>query len=170
MPDRVSAMGRSYQWDGFVDNAHIDMSFPSGVTAHIHVGWLSAEKTRLTQLFAEHGSIAYDEMLALDGKVKLYGKGIDNRVNAKDNEAVSLGYSAGDIRVLQLEQHEPLRLECAEFVRAITTGAPLPNDGAMGAKVVELLEWISQEIMAESSAPLTRSLVASVPENGTAKW
>jgi hypothetical protein len=59
---------------------------------------------------------------------------------------VNLGYSAGEIRVLGLEQHEPLRMECSEFIRAINTGSPLPNDGYMGARVVELLERISEQI------------------------
>lgn len=146
MPTEVVARGGSYQWTGWIDNAQVEMRFPSGATAHIHVSWLSANKTRLMQVFGETGSIVYDEMLALDGKVKHYGKGIDNRINAKDTDAVQLGYSAGEIQVLQLEQHEPLRLECEEFIRAIATGSSLPNDGEMGARVVELLEWISREI------------------------
>ena len=156
MPDRVTASGSSYQWDGLIDNAHIDLGFPGGATAHVHVGWLSAGKTRLTQVFAENGSIVYDEMLALDGKVKLYGRGMDNRVNAKDSDAASLGYSAGEIHVLNLEQHEPLRMECAEFVRAISTGTPLVNDGYMGAKVVEVLEWASRQIAQSSEVTIAR--------------
>jgi predicted dehydrogenase len=146
MPDTVVATGSSYQWGGFIDNAHVSLGFPSGATAHVHVSWLSSNKTRLVQLFGENGTIVYDEMLALDGKVKVHDRGSDNRVNASDTEAVTLGYSAGDIHILQLEQHEPLRLECSEFVRAITTGSPLANDGIMGARVVELLERITAQI------------------------
>ena len=146
MPERIIATGRSYQWAGWIDNAHIELGFPSGVTAHIHVGWLSAEKTRLTRLFAENGSIVYDEMLALDGKVKLYGRGVDNRINASDSDATALGYSAGEIHMLQLEQHEPLRMECATFVQAAATGSAIPNNGVIGAQVVELLERITAQI------------------------
>jgi predicted dehydrogenase len=145
-PVEVRADGQSYQRSGVIDNAHIHMAFPSGSTAHIHVSWLSASKTRLLQLFGERGSIVYDEMLALDGKVKLYDRGIDNRTNVGDNEAVTLGYSAGDIHLLHLEQHEPLNMECREFIRAVDGGGTIPNDGEMGAKVVELLEWASEEI------------------------
>src|SRR5690606_32549923 len=77
MPTEVIARGRSYKWEGFVDNCHIEMSFPSGATAHIHVSWLSANKSRYMQVFGENGSVTYDEMLALDGKVKLYSNGVD---------------------------------------------------------------------------------------------
>ena len=146
MPDSIVATGSSYQWEGFIDNAHINLGFPSGATAHIHVSWLSSNKTRLVQVFGENGTIVYDEMLALDGKVKSYDRGIDNRINAKDTDKVQLGYSTGDIHVLALEQHEPLRMECAEFVRAVRSGGPIVNDGVMGARVVELLERISAQI------------------------
>jgi predicted dehydrogenase len=143
-PVGVMARGDSYKRNGVIDNAHIELVFPSGATAHIHVSWLSANKMRLLQLFGERGSITYDEMLALDGKVKRYDNGIDNRVNVSDADTVQLGYSTGDIHVLQLEQHEPLRMECADFIRAINTGSNPVNDGVMGARVVELLETISR--------------------------
>lgn len=145
VPSQVSAHGQSYKRKGVIDNAQIDLTFPSGATAHIHVSWLSASKMRLMQVFGDRGSITYDEMLALDGKVKRYDNGIDNRLNVGDDDTIQLGYSAGDIHVLQLEQHEPLRMECAEFVRAVAGGPVPPNDGVMGARVVELLETISRQ-------------------------
>jgi len=150
MPTKIDAFGSSYQWNGFVDNAHIHLGFKDHRTAHIHLSWLSANKTRLIQIFGENGSIVYDEMLAPDGKVKLYDKGIDNRINAKDGDSEQLSYSAGDIHVLALEQHEPLRLECSEFISAIRKGTSIPNDGVIGAQVVELLEVISQKITENS--------------------
>jgi len=143
-PCGVMARGDSYKRNGVIDNAHIELVFPSGATAHIHVSWLSANKMRLMQLFGEKGSITYDEMLALDGKVKRFDNGIDNRLMVGDTDTTQLGYSTGDIHVLQLEQHEPLRMECADFVRAINTGTASVNDGVMGARVVELLETISR--------------------------
>ncbi len=164
MPLDIRASGSSYKWDGFVDNAHIDMTFPGGVSAHIHVSWLSAHKTRYVQLTAEHGTMVYDEMLALDGKVRIVSNGVDNRIDAKATDSGQLSYSIGDIRVLQLEQHEPLRMECAEFVRAMTDGTPLPNNGEMGARVVELLEWISSEIDYGSRASRRAEAPALVAE------
>ncbi|MBX7217342.1 MAG: Gfo/Idh/MocA family oxidoreductase [Candidatus Kapabacteria bacterium] len=151
MPVEISAVGNSYQWEGLVDNAHISMTFPSGTTAHIHVSWLSANKSRLLQVFAQHGTLVYDEMLALDGKVKFFSNPVDNRIGAKDSDAQQLFYSAGEISVLPLEQHEPLRMECDSFIQAILHGRSLPNDGAMGAKVVELLSLISSSISAQST-------------------
>ncbi len=151
-PSSVMARGDCYRRPGIIDNAHVELAFPSGATAHIHVSWLSANKMRLMQVFGERGSIIYDEMLALDGKVKRYDNGIDNRTSVSDHETTALGYSAGEIHVLQLEQHEPLRMECEAFIRAIASRQTPPNDGEMGARVVELLETISKVAIWEPAA------------------
>jgi predicted dehydrogenase len=127
-----------------INNAHIDLSFKSGITSHIHLGWLSSNKMRLMQIFGTEGTLIYDEMLALDGKLKLYGKGVDNRIKSKDSNSGSLSYNAGEIQVIPLEQHEPLRMECQEFVNAVLNNSRLVNDGKIGLEVVRLLETSSE--------------------------
>lgn len=126
------------------NNAHIDLSFKSGTSAHIHLGWLSSNKVRLMQIFGTEGTLVYDEMLALDGKLKLYGLGIDNRIKNKSADSAALGYQSGEIIVIPLEQHEPLRLECAEFINAVLHDKPMINDGNIGLEVVKLLETTSE--------------------------
>jgi predicted dehydrogenase len=145
IPIGVNCKKESYNFNthktnGLIDNAHIDLSFKSGITAHIHLSWLSSNKMRLMQIFGTEGTIVYDEMLALDGKVKLYGKGIDNRIKNEDTDARKLSYQSGDVHIIQLEQHEPLRLECEEFINSIISNKPLVNDGLIGLEVVKLLE------------------------------
>jgi predicted dehydrogenase len=129
------------------NNAHIDLSFKSGITAHINLSWLSSNKIRLMQIFGTEGTLVYDEMLALDGKLKLYGTGIDNRIKSKEGDSGSLGYHSGDIIVIPLEQHEPLRLECEEFINAIVNNKTLINDGKIGLEVVKLLETSSESFI-----------------------
>ncbi len=101
------------------------------------------------QIFGTEGTIVYDEMLALDGKVKLYGTGIDSRIKAKDTDSGALGYRTGDIHVMSLEQHEPLRMECEHFVNCCLNDTPLINDGAIGVDVVRLLETSSESFKTE---------------------
>ena len=155
VPWKVNCCRNEYPFNGFnirkktaagqkkkklINNAHIDLNFKSGITAHIHLSWLSSNKVRLMQIFGTEGTIIYDEMLALDGKVKLYGKGIDNRLKANAADSSKLGYSTGEIQIIQLEQHEPLRMECQEFVDSILYNMPLINSGEIGMQVVKLLE------------------------------
>lgn len=132
------------------NNAHIDLNFKSGTTAHIHLGWLSSNKVRLMQVFGTKGTLVYDEMLALDGKLKLYGLGIDNRIKSKAADSGALGYQSGEITMIPLEQHEPLRLECQEFINSIIYNKPLINDGKIGLEVVKLLETSSESFIKNS--------------------
>ena len=92
------------------------------------------------QIFGSEGTIVYDEMLALDGKVKLYGTGADNRIGAKDSDSKNLSYKTGDIHVFELEQHEPLRMECDHFIDSILNGSKLINNAEIGINVIKLLE------------------------------
>ena len=158
LPDKISSIKNSYTFNhlneknnpknisakkGLVNNAHIDMAFKSGLTAHIHLSWLSSNKVRLMQIFGTEGTIIYDEMLALDGKVKLLGKGVDNRLKLKEADNSKLAYATGEIKIIPLEQHEPLRMECEEFVNAVLYNKKLVNDGEMGLSVIKLLEACS---------------------------
>jgi predicted dehydrogenase len=154
-PWKVNSVRNEYPFGAFnsgtsknkkklTNNAHIDLSFKSGITAHIHLGWLSSNKIRLMQIFGSEGTLVYDEMLALDGKLKLYGLGIDNRIKSKAGDSGALGYQSGEITMIQLEQHEPLRLECQEFINALIEDKKLINDGQIGLEVVKLLETSSE--------------------------
>jgi predicted dehydrogenase len=145
-PVEVIARGSSSWWKGTVDNAHILMKFESGRTAHIHVGWLSSNKTRRTMLFGENGSIEYDETKAPEDRVIFYDKGIDNRINAKDNEAVNLKYGQGEVRNLKLSADEPLALEMDVFLSSIISGVSPVNGGKIGAEVVRILELVTKSI------------------------
>lgn len=144
-PNKVMARGSSFLWDGFVDNAHILMDFPSGKTAHIHLSWLSSKKTRRTLVFGENGNFEYDETLPDDKKVVFYDKGIDNRLNAKDN--VALKYGEGEVRPIEVVKGEPLALEVDAFLTAVETGKPAINDGVIGMEVVKILEQATQSMM-----------------------
>lgn len=145
-PGEISAINSYYPF-GFseldekklTNNSHINLKFNSGITAHIHLSWLSSNKTRLMCIYGSKGTIIYDEMLALDGKVKFYDKGIDNRIGAKDTDTAKLSYKAGEIHVLELEQHEPLRMECAHFIDSIINNTELVNNGKIGMDVVKIL-------------------------------
>lgn len=154
-PWKVNSVRNEYPFGAFnsagsknkmklTNNAHIDLSFKSGVTSHIHLGWLSSNKIRLMQIFGSEGTLVYDEMLALDGKLKLYGLGIDNRIKSKDGNSGALGYQSGEITMIPLEQHEPLRLECQEFINSIIEDKKMINDGRIGLDVVKLLETSSE--------------------------
>ena len=76
----------------------------------------------------------------LDGKLKLFEKGYDNRIHSKHTDNNKLFYSTGDIHVIKLEQHEPLRMECQHFIESIIYDNKLVNGPEIGLQVVKLVE------------------------------
>jgi len=142
-PEKVVAVNNHYPFgflrdgpDKLINNSHIDLFFRSGISAHVHLSWLSSVKVRLMYLFGSEGTIIYDEMLALDGKVKIVGTGKDNRTTLSSNK---LGYATGDIHIIELEQHEPLRKECEHFIDSILYNRDLVNDVKNGFDVLKLI-------------------------------
>jgi len=145
-PNKVNAFGESRWWNGITDNAHIFMEFPSKKTAHIHVSWLSSNKTRKIMLFCSNGNFEYDETKSDEEKVIFYDKGIDNRINQKESEKTKLQYGVGEITKLSLPKAEPLALEVDTFLDSIKYGVEPINNGEIGKEVVRILEIASQAI------------------------
>jgi predicted dehydrogenase len=145
IPSKVVAYGNSYQWKGFIDNAHIFLSFESGKTAHVNVSWLSSKKIRMIRLFGTSGMMEYDETAPKD-KVIFYDKGVDNRTGPQSNQKAQLAYGLGEVRKLDIPAGEPLALEIAAFADAITSNTPLVNDGRIGMNVVRILELAAKSM------------------------
>ena len=156
-PDKVKAFGNSYWWNGIIDNCHMFLDFPSGKTAHIHLGWLSSNKTRIINLFVEKGNILYDETKPDNDKVIFFDKGVDTRINAKDNEATNLKYGTGEIIKLKLNKGEPLALEINAFVNSVLLNEPPINDGKIGTEVIKILEAATLSMKGINNEELLRS-------------
>jgi len=145
-PNKVNAFGESRWWNGIIDNAHIFLEFPSKRTAHIHISWLSSNKTRKIMLFCNNGNFEYDETKSDEEKVIFYDKGIDNRINQKESEKTKLQYGVGEITKLSLPKGEPLALEIDTFLDSIKYRVEPINNGEIGKEVVRILEIASQAI------------------------
>lgn len=139
-PAAVRAIGNSFTWQdrGINDMCYLQIFFDDGKMAHVHLSWLSANKTRLTWIFGSTGSMVYDE--TKQDKVVVYGQGVDNRVEIKDDQSQKLRYGVGEIFVPEIENYEPLRRECEEFLKAISNGKRTVSRGEIGLKVVKVLE------------------------------
>src|ERR1035437_2610535 len=144
-PNFVEAFGQSCWWEGYIDNAHIHLGFPSGKTAHIHLNWLSSKRVRDTKIFGELGNIEYNEA-AENNKVVFYDKGIDTRINVKDNEIKNLKFGVGEIYNIPLQPGEPLANEVKAFIDSVISRKEPINNGIIGLEVVKALENITKAI------------------------
>lgn len=144
-PSAVSAKGMSFIQDGIEDVAFMNLDFPSGKTAHIHVSWLDPSKTRKIVIVGSKKMVVYDDV-SMDAKIAIYDKGIDkkNIINELP-EIESFGkfqlmQRSGDVLIPKIDFTEPLRLESSDFIESIQNGRKPVADGLNGYNVVNVLE------------------------------
>ena len=123
----VQASGHSMLQSNIEDNVHVDLTFESGQTAHIHVSWYHPLLVRSTTVIAEKQMLVYDEVTQ---KVTIYDKFVDDDLNNVDG-----GSWIADVAVSQ-----PLKLECQHFLECLETRQQPRSNGWNGVAVVEILE------------------------------
>jgi predicted dehydrogenase len=145
-PEEISAHGGSFTGSKLIETAFLVLRFGDGRLAHVHVGWLTPNKTRLVRMVCSRGEIVYDDMQPVQ-KVQVHSPAIDNRTQASAAGA-ALTYTSGGIWSPPLDAYEPLRAECQDFIDCIRTGKRPLSDGQSGLEVVRVLEGASQRLQA----------------------
>jgi predicted dehydrogenase len=138
VPVMVSAQGSSHVQSDVHDVCYLELVFPHGVTAHVHVSWLDPDKVRRLTLVGDRRMAVYDDMSAV-AKLRVYDSGVE--YPAMDNYGgFELAYRHGQIVIPYIKWREPLRVECEHFVHCVRTGEPSLSDGQQGLDVVATLE------------------------------
>ncbi|HEY8323688.1 MAG TPA: Gfo/Idh/MocA family oxidoreductase [Ktedonobacterales bacterium] len=135
---RVTAYG--HLRSTIADNAHIDLGYANGATAHIHVSWMHPIKVRRVTLIGKDRMAVYDDTSAPQEMLRLFDKGADIGADPV------VSYRNGPINIPYLEFAEPLRLECEDFANAALTGATPRASGAVGLAVVRILAAAQQSL------------------------
>ncbi len=151
MPLRVSARGSSFLQAGIEDVVFVDLEFPDGVMAHVHLSWLDPSKVRRMTVVGEEKMVVYDDV-DNEAPLKLYDKAI-TRLVPPDGAfgEFHLRLRAGDILIPRLELREPLETECADFVESIASGTPPQTDGENGLRVVKVLAAAQASLHAQGA-------------------
>jgi predicted dehydrogenase len=123
VPSAVRASGVSVLRAGVDDIAHVDLDFPSGRTAHIHVSWIDPTDTRRAIVVGSAATIVHDESAA-GPRISVHRGGLDS----------------GDVWSPDLATREPLESEALHFVDCVRAGRAPLSDGRNGASVVAVLE------------------------------
>ena len=147
-PAAVRAVGGKYTHGDLTDIAFINSRYADGSMASHQVGWHAAEKKREFYVAGSTGSMRFDDSLVND-KLKIYGSGVDNRTADNLDNTGELTYGSGQIRGVPLDEVEPLRQQCDEFVSAMFGGPPPTADGKAGLAVVSVLEAIERSISSD---------------------
>jgi len=137
-PKKVEAFGGAFLRKGIEDVVFLFLDFPSGAISHVHVSWLDPRKVRLLTIVGSRKMVVFDDTLP-EERVRIYDKGIDRQENYENyGEYFTLRF--GDVIAPRVPNHEPLRLACADFLKAIREGRTPRSDGEAGLRVVRVLE------------------------------
>ncbi len=124
---QVQAQGQSILQPQIEDNVHVHVQFEGGQTGHLHCSWYWPELKRSTTVIAEKQMLVYDEV---SQQITVYSKGVHNDFSNRDEGSWSP----------DLDESEPLKLECEHFLNCLETRQTPLSDGWNGLAVVEILE------------------------------
>lgn len=138
-PISVSAQGMPCVTPGVYDVAYINLIFPNNVTAYVHVSWLDPCKVRRVTIVGSKKMAVFND-IEIEGKIKIYDKGVDAPVYTNGFGEFQYSYRHGDIVIPNVKYVEPLRAECQDFVTSIINHS-LPNSSARsGLQVIKIIE------------------------------
>ncbi len=138
-PVAVSASGTNH-FPGTPENlAYVTLFYDSGTIAHANVSWLAPVKVRQILLGGSKKMITYDDLEPSE-KVKVYDKGVSFTDDPRQIQEMRVGYRTGDMWAPKLATTEALREEGEHFVNCIQLGLPPKTGGALGLRVVALIE------------------------------
>jgi predicted dehydrogenase len=143
LPQAVTAQGAAYVHGGIEDVAFLQLRFPSGRMAAIHVSWLDPHKERKLTLVGSRKMAVFDDMEPTE-KVRVYDRGIERPDYLPFGEALTLRF--GDIVIPTVAAAEPLALECQHFVDRLHDRRRPRSDGESGAQVIRALAAASESL------------------------
>ncbi|MDQ6606776.1 MAG: Gfo/Idh/MocA family oxidoreductase [Actinomycetota bacterium] len=143
MPLFVRAIGRDSVVRGEWDVAFIDMGYPTGTLVRIELSWLAPTKLRRTVVAGRKGMLVYDD--TSNEPIRIHDVGVEV-VEPRNFGEHQMAYRTGDIISPRLATDEPLRMEIADFARAIRTGRAPRSDMQLGLDVVRMIEASEQSM------------------------
>jgi predicted dehydrogenase len=143
VPSAVTAQGAAYLQPGTEDVAFLQLTFPSGRIAAIHVSWLDPHKERRLTVVGSRKMAVLDDMEPTE-KLRIYDRGVDRPEYLPYGEALTLRF--GDILIPKVDASEPLLLECQHFVDRLYDRSEPRSHGQSGLDVVCILSAASESL------------------------
>lgn len=130
-PIGVQAAGQRIVQPSVEDDVYVHLTFPDGVSAHLHTSWLWPQQRRRLTVIGTEGMLVYDED---DQTVMWHRKTIDSRL-ANVDHGTELVFQGDD---------KPLTLECRHFLDCVASRRQPISDGRNGIEVVRILAEASR--------------------------
>lgn len=138
MPVQVMAQGGNYLNKDIADVTMSVFSFRSGVKGHIFVNWLHPNKEQKLVVVGDKKMVVFDDTLT-EGKLQIHDKGVD-WINRQPIPRKN------DAQIIPINSDEPLRSECAHFLKCINSDKPPKTDGNNGIQVLKILNACQESL------------------------
>ncbi len=137
-PRQVTAQGTSNLNHPISDVTFTNLSFDSGVKAHIFVSWLHPFKEQRLVVVGDRNMAVFDDTRT-EEKLVIY----PHRINWINR--IPVAQKAGG-EIIALSNDEPLKLECSHFLECVRDRKRPRTDGENGVEVLKILHAAGQSI------------------------
>ncbi len=131
IPIKAYSQGYRFINKNIEDGVISFFEFPNNVKAHIFVSWWHPFKEQRFVIIGTHGMLVFDD--TSKEKLFLY----PHKVEWENNIPVA---KKEDMRVIEVENKEPLKLELMHFIECVLNRKKPLTDGYEGLRVVKVLE------------------------------
>lgn len=143
-PDGITASGECFLQPGIEDVVFVNLHFPDGRMAQIHVSWLDPHKERKMVVVGSEKMMVFDDMQPAE-KLRIFDTSAKVE-NAAVNAIQAINLRHGDILLPRVPATEPLMLETQHFIESIRNNTTPRSDGHDGLRVVRILEQVDQQL------------------------
>lgn len=147
-PTEVSAFGADPLGTGRNCVGHLNMRFPNGAAAHVHVNWLSPTKVRQMVIGGTRRTLVWDE-LKPQPRLSVYDRGVHldrqpRSVGESGTPAIS--YRRGDTWSPALPEREALSQVVEELAYSIRNKREARTGSASALRVLSALEAVTHSL------------------------
>ena len=132
-PEHIHATGGNYLHKKIADVTTTHLEFPSGLRAHIFVSWLHPFKEQKLVVVGDKKMAVFDDTQLWSDKLLLY----PHQIKWQNNVPVP---NKAEPEKPEIQQEEPLKQECLQFLKCISTGDTPITDGNEGLRVLQVLK------------------------------
>ena len=143
------------------DVAYLDVVFPEGVLAHLHLSWLDPCKVRRVTIVGSKKMVVCND-IADSEKIRIYDTRVDRPPHHDTFADFHYSYHYGDSYIPYIKQEEPLKAECQHFLDCIQQEETPLTNGHKGLELVRILEAASSSLRA-NGAPVFLSTPRLAP-------
>lgn len=138
MPEEVSAHGANYLEPNITDVTVTNMTFPSGVKAHIFVSWLHPYKEQKLVVIGGRKMVMFDN-INTNGNLFLY----DHKIDWIERHPVPF---PEDAQLVEVGKKEALKSECEHFLDCLHSRKLPKTCGESGLRVLKILEACQESL------------------------